>query len=63
MGQDPKNITENFQFHQTHLDKNKKNLSGIDKFYRETFNPMHLMNFSYFNMLIDDFIIWYVDEI
>ena len=33
-------------------------LSYRDKFFREAFNPMHLMNFKLFNNIMDEFTIW-----
>lgn len=59
MGRDNKDVTENYQYHQTFIDKNKIKLSYSDLFYREAFRPMHLMHFTYFNKLIDDFLEWY----
>lgn len=59
MGRNHQDVTENHQYHQSFIDKNDIKLSYSDKFYREAFRPMHLMHFTYFNKLLDDFLVWY----
>ena len=59
LGKDTRDVTENFQYHGSHIEKHKIKLSYSDQFYREAFKPMYLMHFTYFNKLLDDFLQWY----
>lgn len=57
-GKDNEGITEYFQYHDQFLAKHDLKLTYSDKFYREAFRPMHLMNFRFFNNVIDEFVTW-----
>lgn len=57
-GKDMDGITEYFQYHEQALSKLDVKLSYSDKFFREAFRPMHLMNFQFFNNVIDKFVEW-----
>ena len=58
LGQDTDGITEDFQFHDIILDNKQIKLKPSDKFFREAFSPMHLMNFKFFNSILDKFLKW-----
>lgn len=57
-GKDTDGITESFQHHDQFLCKHEVKLTYSDKFFREAFRPMHLMDFKLFNNIIDKFIGW-----
>lgn len=59
LGQDRDGVTENFHNHIDYIKKKGIKLNFSDMFFREAFGPMHLMNITQFNCLIDDFIEWY----
>lgn len=57
-GKDTEGITEFFQYHEQFLCKHDVKLTYSDKFFREAFRPMHLMDFRFFNNLLDRFVVW-----
>lgn len=58
-GKDMEDVTERFQLHDCQLIKRSKvKLSYHDKFFREAFSPMYLMNFKLFNNILDKFLLW-----
>lgn len=61
-GKDTEGITEYFQYHDQFLSKLDVKLTYSDKFFREAFRPMHLMNFKFFNNVLDKFVDWCKDN-
>lgn len=57
-GKDHIGVTEFFQYHDEFIREKQLGLSNTDKFFRQGFGPMHLMDFQFFNNLIDDFAKW-----
>ena len=57
-GKDYIGIGENFQYHNEFIRDKQIALTNSDKFFREGFGPMYLMDFKFFNSLIDDFLKW-----
>ena len=57
-GKDSIGVCEYFQYHDEQLRDRGFKLSNTDKFFRIGFGPMHLMTFSFFNNLVDDFLNW-----
>ena len=58
-GKNLDDVTERFQLHDLHLKERKKVvLSYHEKFYRQAFSPMYLMNFKFFNNILDHFLLW-----
>ena len=57
-GRDYIGIFENFQYHDQVIKEKQLALTNSDKFFRQSFGPMHLMDFKFFNNLVDDFIKW-----
>lgn len=60
-GKDTEGITELFQYHDVYLSKNEVKLTYSDKFFKEVFRPMHLMNFKLLNKILDQFVVWCED--
>jgi len=48
IGQDDEGVTEDFQYHDNHIRKNKLKLSDFDKFYRRTSQPLFYMKVNDF---------------
>ena len=61
-GKDTEGISEKFQYHDSDLTKLDIKLSQTDKFFRETFRPMHLMNFKLLNKILDKFVEWSLEQ-
>lgn len=57
-GKDYLGISENFQYHDETVRDKQIVLTNSDKFFREGFGPMHLMDYKFFNALLDDFLKW-----
>ena len=61
-GKDVVGVTENFQLHDDKIKSRKSRhaieLSHSDRFFRQCFKPMHLMNFQLFNDGLDVFVGW-----
>ena len=57
-GKENNDISENFQYHDDQIILKKIKLTNSDKFFRQGFAPMHLMDFQFFNNLVDDFLEW-----
>lgn len=62
-GKDTEGITDYFQYHDQHLSKlDGVKLTYSDKFFRESFRPMNLMNARFFNNVLDQFVDWSREE-
>ena len=48
LGQDEEGITEDYQYHESYVRKNKLKLSQFDKFYRKTTQPMNYIKINDF---------------
>lgn len=57
-GKDHSGVSEYFQLHDESLRERCLKLSNADKFFRVGFGPLHLMDYQFFNNLLDDFLTW-----
>lgn len=57
-GKDYEGISEFFQYHDEQIREKQFQLSNSDKFFRQGFGPMHMMDFQFFNNLLNDFVSW-----
>ena len=57
-GKDQDGITEAFQYHDKAIKARQTELTASDRFYREAFKPLHLMDFRFFNNFLDEFLCW-----
>jgi len=53
IGIDDDNVTEKYQYHKTKIPTYSIKLSKYDKFYREACFPLHLLQLSKFNEILD----------
>ena len=55
-GKDHDGIFEYFQYHDEYVVEKDIKLTNADKFFRQGFGPMHLMDFQFFNNLLNSFL-------